>query len=88
MYKEKTFIDEEKTKFSTWFSERTAIQQSVLVGIQMPHGTNIKFKYYFTNFYKESYTDSTGQPYQNFNANIYWISLNIVLFRDMDFTYD
>ena len=87
-YKEKTFIDEEKSKFNTWFSDRTAIQQSLLFGIQMPYGTNIKFKYYFTNFFKEGYTDSTGQPYQNFNANVFWISLNIVLFTGTDFTYD
>ncbi len=27
-YKEKTFINEEKTKFNTWFSDRTPIQQA------------------------------------------------------------
>jgi hypothetical protein len=91
-YKEKTFVNEEKDKFGTWFSERTGIQQSFLVGIQLPQGANLKFKYYFTNFYKQSYSevDDNGgsmKPYENFNANVYWISLNIVLFRNADFTY-
>ena len=91
-YKEKTFVNEEKEKFSTWFSERTSIQQSFLVGIQLPQGANLKFKYYFTNFYKTSYSEldedgATVKPYENFNANVYWISLNIVLFKGTDFTY-
>lgn len=61
-YKEKTFVNEEKTKFNTWFSDRTQIQQAVVAGIQFPYGANIKFKYYFTDFYDKGYTDSSGQP--------------------------
>jgi len=80
-YKEKTFINEEKTKFSTWFSDRTPIQQAVVAGIQLPYGANIKFKYYFTDFYKKSYTDSDGQPYQNFSGNAFVVSLGIVFLR-------
>ncbi len=92
-YKEKTFINEEKTKFSTWFSSRSAIQQSITVGIQSPYGASLKFKYYFTNFYKQGYSESDGQggtvkPYENFNANIFWLSLTFELFRGWDFVYD
>lgn len=91
-YKEKTIVNEEKEKFTKWFSGRTGIQQSFLVGVQLPQGMNLKFKYYFTNFYKQSYTeiDEGGEavkPYENFNANVYWISLNILLFRGTTFTY-
>ena len=92
-YKEKTYVNEEKTnKFTKWFSGRTPIQQSVHVGLQLPAGMNLKFKYYFTNFYKQSYTEvdtdgETVQPYEDFNANVYWISLNIRLFRGVEFTY-
>jgi hypothetical protein len=87
-YKEKTFIDEEKTKFNTWFSDRTQIQQAVMAGIQFPYGANIKFKYYFTDFYKKGYTDSTGQPYENFSGNAMVISLGIVFLRGSEFTYN
>ena len=91
-YKEKTFINEVKTKFNTWFSNRSAIQQSISIGAQLPYGANIKFKYYFTNFYKQSYTESDGQggsvyPYENFEANIFWVSLTFELFRGWKFVY-
>ncbi len=87
-YKEKTFIDEEKTKFNTWFSDRTPIQQAVVAGIQFPYGANIKFKYYFTDFYDQGYTDSTGQPYQNFSGNAFVVSLGIVFLKGTEFTYN
>jgi len=91
-YKEKTFVNEQKTKFSTWFSKRSAIQQSFTIGIQSPYGASLKFKYYFTNFYKQGYTESDGQggtvqPYENFNANIFWLSLTFELFRGKYFVY-
>lgn len=91
-YKETTIINEEKSKFTKWWSDRTQLQQSFLVGVQLPQGMNVKFKYYFTQFYNEDYSElndvgATIYPYQNFNANVYWVSLNIVLFRNTDFTY-
>jgi hypothetical protein len=87
-YKEKTFINEEKAKFNTWFSDRTQIQQALVAGIQFPYGANIKFKYYFTDFYDKGYTDSTGQPYANFSGNAMVLSLGITLFKGTEFTYD
>jgi hypothetical protein len=91
-YKEKTFINEQKSKFSTWFSDRTPIQQSVTVGIHSPYGTGLKFKYYFTNFYKQGYSESDGQggtvqPYQNFSANIYMISLTFEFLRGTELAF-
>ncbi len=91
-YKEKTFVNEEKDKWGTWFSDRTPLQQSFLVGIQLPQGANLKFKYYFTNFYDQDYSEGDGdggtwKPYENFNANVFWISLNMVLLRNSDLTY-
>ena len=87
-YKEKTFINEEKTKFSTWFSERTPIQQYVMAGIQLPYGANFKFRYYFTDFYKKGYSDSTGQPYANFSGNAFVVSIGVTLFKGSEFVYD
>lgn len=91
-YKEKTFINEQKTKFSTWFSDRSALQQSVTACVQFPYGTGLKFKYYFTNFYKQSYTESDGlgstvKPYENFNANIFMVSLTFEMSRGTEFVY-
>lgn len=91
-FKEKTIYNEEKTKFGTWFSDRSPLQQSFMIGVQLPEGANIKFKYYFSNFFKKNYTESDGQggtvnPYDDFNANVFWISLNIVIFHNTEFTY-
>ena len=90
-YKEKTFIDEVKiSKFNTWFSSRTpAIMHGVFGGIQLPRGMNLKFQYYLTNFFNHDWTDATStQPYQNFDVNVFYISLNFNLFRNTQFTLD
>lgn len=91
-YKEKTFVNEEKTKFNTWFSDRTKFQQALTVGIQFPYGGNIKFKYYLTDFYDKGYVASDGQggtfkPYENFSGNAMVISLGVMLFKGAEFTY-
>ncbi len=91
-YKEKTFINEQKTKFNKWFSERTVIQHALMVGIQLPYGSNLKFKYYLSNFYKKSYSESDGnggtvKPYENMDVNVMYISLNIYLLRNTDLYY-
>ena len=88
-YKEKTFVNEEKTnKFNVWFSDRTQLQNTLFIGIQFPYGANIKFKYYLNNFYKQSYTEGGGnKPYENFEANMWYVSLNFSLFRNAKFYY-
>ena len=86
-YKEKTFIDEKKEKFTTWFSDRVEqVQHGFLVGIQLPYGANIKFKYYLSSFHNTDYLESsTGiKPYENLNTNVFYISLNFNLFKDAD----
>ena len=46
-YKEKSFINNVKSKYTEWFSDRVpTINQSILVGVQLPRGLNLKFKYY------------------------------------------
>jgi hypothetical protein len=87
-YKEKTFINEEKAKFNTWFSDRTPIQQALVAGVQFPYGATIKVKYYFTDFYDKGYTDSTGKPYENFSGNAFVVSFGVMLFKGTEFTYD
>ncbi len=91
-YKEKTFVNEEKTKFDTWFSDRTKVQHALMVGVQFPYGANLKFKYYLSDFYDTDYVATDGQggtfkPYENFSGNAFVVSLGIVLFKGVEFTY-
>ena len=88
-YKEKTFRDEKKDKFSAWFSNRVEqFQHALIVGIQFPYGANLKFKYYFSSFHNQSYTESNGnKPYENLNVNIFYFSLNFNLFKNDKFYY-
>jgi hypothetical protein len=88
-YKEKTFINEQKSKYSVWFSDRVpVVYNSILVGIQFPKGLNLKFKYYFTNFFNKDFVEvnqSTGEtykPYENLDVNVFFISLGVNLFKD------
>jgi hypothetical protein len=81
-YKEKTFRDEKKDKFSSWFSNRVEqFQHGFIVGIQFPYGANLKFKYYLSNFLNMDYTESSGaKPYDGLKANVFYVSLNFNLF--------
>ncbi|MCF8365708.1 MAG: hypothetical protein K9H16_08000 [Bacteroidales bacterium] len=90
-YKEKTFENEVKTdKFNVWFSKRVpAIYHTFLVGIQFPHGANLKFKYYLTNFHNKDFTKTlsngtTVKPYEFLNANVFYISLAFDLFKNTE----
>ncbi|WP_020533683.1 hypothetical protein [Flexithrix dorotheae] len=92
-YKEKTIVNEQKSKFSVWFSNRTpTLTHSFFAGIQLPKGFNLKFKYYLTNFFNHGYTETdsdgnTSQPYAGFDANVFYISLNANLFKNVKFYY-
>lgn len=92
-YKEKTFNNERKDdKFNVWFSNRVpALYHTVLVGMQFKYGLNLKFKYYLTNFFNQSFSvvedGVTKYPYENKEVRIFYISLNINLFRDVHFNY-
>ena len=82
-YKEKTFINEQKTKFNVWFSDRVpSYYHTVFAGVQFPYGLSLKFKYYLTGFFNQNYTEDNGhQPYKNIEANVFYFSLSSSLFR-------
>ena len=94
-YKEKTFTNERKDdKFNVWFSSRVpAFYHTVLVGVQFKYGLNLKFKYYLTNFFNQSYSyfdSDTGTEvfeYADKDVRIFYISLSFNLFRDTHFSY-
>jgi hypothetical protein len=88
LYKERTYEDGDKIgKITGWFSDRQNLfQHGPFVGIQFPYGTNLKFKYYLSEFHNQSYVNSNGdQPYAGLNSNIFYISLNMMIFRNLDF---
>lgn len=83
VYKEKTFENEEKTKFVVWFSKRTpAYYHTVFAGVQFPYGISLKFKYYLSEFFNQDYTKSDGsKPYKGLKANVFYFSISTSLFR-------
>ena len=94
-YKEKIFVNEDKTeKNGYWFTSRTpTLNHSLMLGVQLPYGATIKFKYYLSNFFDEDFTASDGQggtfkPYENFNVNIFYFSLSFSLLKDTKLYYN
>ena len=89
-YKEKTFVNNTKTKFVEWFTPRVpAYYNSFYVGVQFPYGFSLKFKYYLSEFFNQEYTASDGtQPYLGLKSNIWYFSLNFGIFRNTKAYYN
>jgi hypothetical protein len=90
-YKEKTFLDDNKTKKTDWFSNRVEqFQHGVVVGVQLPYGTNIKFKYYFSEFHNQGYAEQSDgfKPYEGLTSNVFYFSLNFTMFKNGKFYYE
>ena len=88
LYKERTYESGDKINTTKgWFSDRQNIfQHGFLVGVQFPYGANLKFKYYLSEFHNQDYVNAEGiMPYQGLNSNIWYISLNFMIFRNLDF---
>lgn len=61
-YKQKLFIDGNKSKFTEWNSDRVnSWIPSLFAGVQFPQGFRLKFKYYMDDFLNTSFT---GQDFQ------------------------
>lgn len=92
LYKEKTFEGGDKIdKITGWFSDRQQIfQHGFLVGVQLPKGANLKFKYYLSEFHNQDFVDGSGnKPYEGLNSQVFYFSLNMNLFRNAEiYMYD
>ena len=88
-YKEKTFINNTKSKFVEWFTPRVpSYYNSVFVGVQFPYGFSLKFKYYFSEFFNQNYRNPDGsQPYLGLKSNIWYFSLNFSIFQNKRMAY-
>ncbi|MEZ5071450.1 MAG: hypothetical protein R2751_10895 [Bacteroidales bacterium] len=86
-YKQKLFLDDNKTKFKEWGSDRVnPFIPSVFAGIQFPKGVNLKFKYYLENFLNQDFRGTDfGQSvdYSQFdNSGIWYVSLSFFLDKE------
>lgn len=97
-YKEKQFDGNNKDeKITSWFSNKNQdFQHAVFAGIQFPQGMSLKFKYYLTQFFDPDYTEImeteageiTFKPFENFNANVFYISLEWFPFQDVKYAME
>lgn len=75
-YKQKLFIDDNKTKFTEWTSDRVnPWVPSLFAGVQFPQGFRLKFKYYMDDFLNTSFTGTDfGQDvdYSQFESTGMW----------------
>lgn len=83
-YKQKLFIDDNKTKFTEWTSDRVnPWVPSLFAGIQFPQGFNLKFKYYMDDFLNQNFRgEDFGQSvdYSQFESSgIWYVSLAFII---------
>jgi hypothetical protein len=87
-YKEKTFDGGDQTdKIFGWFSNRSEpFQHGFFAGIETAKGTNLKFRYYLSEFHNQDYTDSGGyKPYAGLESNIFFVSLGFQIYSNRDY---
>ena len=82
-YKEKTFMfGDKEEKDVYWFTDRVnQFQYGVAFGVQFFRGSNLKFKYYLSEFFNPDRTDLYASNYERFQGNIFYFSLNTDLFK-------
>lgn len=83
-YKQKQFLDDNKTKFTEWGSKRVNTWvPSLFAGIQFPGGINLKLKYYMQDFLNTDFRGvDFGQDvdYSQFQSSgIWYISVAVML---------
>ena len=75
-YKQKLFIDDNKTKYTEWTSDRVNPWiPSLFAGIQFPQGFRLKFKYYMDDFLNTSfkgYDFNQEVDYSQFKSTGMW----------------
>jgi hypothetical protein len=93
-FKEKRFLNDDKQEVNNyWFGSRTpSLYHTVFAGIQTKYGAQIKFKYYLTNFFNKGFSANDGSgniiyPYQNFDANVFYVSLSYQILKGLKFYY-
>lgn len=83
-YKQKQFLDDNKSKYTEWGSKRVnPWNPSLFAGVQFPGGFNLKFRYYMKDFLNTDFRGMDfGQDvdYSQFQSTgIWYISIGIML---------
>lgn len=81
-YKQKVFINDEKSKTSEWFSDRTNIfLPSAFAEIRTKEGGYIKFKYYLSDFLVEDKqkVNGTTQPFVPNQSQMFYVSFGYAI---------
>lgn len=81
-YKEKYFDDGKKTaKYRKWFSKKVpTAYHTVMLGMELKNGLNVKLKYYLNGFFNANYTETfngqTIKPFNGFDVHVFYISVS------------
>jgi hypothetical protein len=81
-YKQKLFVNDEKSKTNEWFSDRTNIfLPSAFAEIRTKQGGYIKFKYYLTDFLVEDKqkVNVTNVNYRPNKSQLFYVSFGYAL---------
>lgn len=83
-YKQKLFLDGNKTKFKEWGSNRVnPWVPSLFAGIQFPGGFNLKLKYYMQDFLNTDFVGTDFGEAVNYSqfqsSGIWYISMAVIL---------
>jgi hypothetical protein len=85
-YKQKVYVNEEKSKSNIWFSDRTKIYlPSVFVEFKSKYGNYIRFKYYLTDFLEQDNQKLNVEDvnYTPTRSTLFYVSTGIML-RNFD----
>jgi hypothetical protein len=81
-YKQKVFVNDEKSRTSLWFSNRTNIfLPSAFAEIKFKQGTYVRFKYYLNDFLigKNQKINVSGVDFKPTESTLFYVSLGFVL---------
>ncbi|MDI1324320.1 MAG: hypothetical protein PSV36_16330 [Algoriphagus sp.] len=86
-YKQKVFVNDEKSKSNIWFSDRTNIfLPSVFAEVKSKYGNYIRFKYYLTDFLQEGNqkVNVEGVDFNPTKSTMMYVSVGYMI-RNRDF---
>jgi hypothetical protein len=86
-FKQKVFVDDNKIKYSSWFSKRTpTFIPSAFIGVQFPQGIQVKLRYYLENYLNHDFDNGTA--YGNYTSlnktQVWYISLSFMVKNKKD----
>ena len=86
-YKQKVFVNDEKSKSNIWFSDRTPIYlPSVFAEFKNKYGNYVRFKFYLTDFLETNNQklNVAGVTYAPTRSTMFYVSTGLML-RNFDF---